>query len=167
MPSATLVVRRPKDEVAISFHAVPEALPIRRLFAITTALPVPPCAAAKIPEEMFPAFNEVRPDPLPVNVFEPIFILPNPEPIEPDVSAPTVARFERLVILDVASEETRPFVENKRPLNELARVVVPDTLNVPVAVIFEVVAFPAKNASPATVSAELGVVDPIPTLPAV
>ena len=136
--------------------------------------PVPPLFTGITPE-IFEELILVNPDPLPVNVLEPILILPKPEPIEPEVTLPTVARFERLVIVDVASDDTRPFVENKRPFNEEARFVEPVTLSapvvvvlavrVPVAVTFAPVISPVKYPLPATVRADPGVVVPIPILP--
>ena len=140
-----MVVRRPRDEVATSIQPVPVELPIRRLFAITVVVPVPPRAAARTPEEILPAFNVVNPDPLPVNVLEPILILPKPVVIEPEASVPTVARFERLVIVDVASDDTRPFIENKRPFNDEARFVEPVTLSDPVVVVLAVIDVAASD----------------------
>jgi len=74
----------------------------------------------------------VSPEPLPVNVFEPMLILPKPEAMEPDVRVPTeerlvaVVRPFKIVRDEVARDETRPFVEKSRPFKEEARVVDPD-----------------------------------------
>jgi hypothetical protein len=62
-------------------------------------------------------------------------------------------------------EVTRPFVAWRKPLSELARVVLPATFNVPVAVIFAPVRFPLKNPFPATSNLLVGLVVPMPTLP--
>ena len=61
---------------------------------------------------------------------------------------------------DVETAETRPFVPNKRPFKDDARVVAPATARVPVAV-----RFPPRNVLPETSSLFEGEVVPMPTLP--
>ena len=58
-----------------------------------------------------------------------------------------------------------PFVACTKPFKEEARVVVPKTFSVPVAVRFVEVALPVMKVSPTTVRADDGVVVPMPTLP--
>src|SRR5271154_5634949 len=93
--------RRPRDDVETSVHPVPEELPMRRSLAEAVEVPVPPLALATMPTndevEML-----VSPEPFREKVFEPMLMLPKPEPMEPEVSVPTVARLERLVMDEVA-----------------------------------------------------------------
>ena len=155
---------RVKAGVVVPQYGVPDEFVRKNEDVEAEERPVPPFPTARMPTrdevEML-----VRPDPLPVNIFEPMLILPKPDPIEPEMRVPTVVRFKRLVMDEVAREEMRPFVAKRRPLSDEANVVVPETFNVPVAVRFVEVALPVIRALPETVRVEPGVVVPMPTLP--
>ena len=56
-------------------------------------------------------------------------------------------------------------VTESEEIEVVAKVAIPDTFNVPVAVRFVEVALPVTRALPETVRVEPGVVVPIPTLP--
>ena len=135
---------RVKAGVVVPQYGTPELFVRKKAEVEADERPVPPFATASTPTK-----DEVeilvRPEPLPVKVFEPMLMLPKPEAMEPEVRVPTeerlvaVVRPFNIVRDEVASDETRPFVAKRRPFKDEARVVFPETDNAVAEVVARVV----------------------------
>ena len=134
-------------------------------FASAALETVPHVGTAPTPPEMstlFTTTSERLPQVLEAVPYKRSPVVTEETPVPPFIApkTPDIAFNEGEVVAD-----TTPLVAWRKPVREDASVVVPETFNVPIAVIFAAVKLPLKYPFPATSNLFEGEEVPMPTLP--